>query len=202
MDDSMKIDILREVLNIGIGDAADSLSKIINAPVKISIPKIELIKIDDIPDFIEEKIKSTGVFVSQDFSGSIEGKVILAYSRQSANSLLVTVVKERRYGNNFSKSDISILEEIGNLIMVSCISTIVDVIETDVCFSLPVVSTNLAVEYFKLLSQRMQEYEHCIVATNRMEISDIVFESLIYILLSVSDLENMVETLYKKMKVK
>jgi len=63
----MTLDIIKEVVNVGIGDAAAALSALVNSRVIIEVPEIHIINAQDAPDFIQKEIRSLGVYISQDF---------------------------------------------------------------------------------------------------------------------------------------
>lgn len=195
--DSYSNDIIREVVNVGVGDAADALSKLVKSPVKISVPEISIIDIGEIAGFAEKEMKDIGVFISQEFTGEIKGRALLAYSRECSQSLLATIMSIDKEITALTKIEISTLEEIGNLILVSCISTIGDMIENPFSFELPMVSTSGGETFFRTLARKLQEDQKCIVAKNKMVVKEKMIEGYIFIFLRFSDINRIIESLKK-----
>ncbi|OQY57915.1 MAG: hypothetical protein B6245_14555 [Desulfobacteraceae bacterium 4572_88] len=59
-DNSDAFDIIREIMNIGIGEAADALSKLINARVTIKIPDVRIMQTRDVHKYIRDALESLG----------------------------------------------------------------------------------------------------------------------------------------------
>ncbi|MGH9260627.1 MAG: chemotaxis protein CheC, partial [Acidimicrobiales bacterium] len=49
---ALQIDALREVANIGAGHAATALSQMTNHRVMISVPRINIARLEEVPDLI------------------------------------------------------------------------------------------------------------------------------------------------------
>lgn len=62
LNDSEK-DALQELANIGAGHASTALSQMINKDVKMGIPKVEVISINDVSQHIESEKVVVGVFL-------------------------------------------------------------------------------------------------------------------------------------------
>lgn len=51
---ALQLDALREVANIGAGHAATALSQMINSTIMISVPTINVSRLEDVPPQISE----------------------------------------------------------------------------------------------------------------------------------------------------
>ncbi|MBD8972246.1 MAG: CheY-P-specific phosphatase CheC, partial [Clostridiales bacterium] len=49
---SMKLDVLREIGNIGAGNATTALSVMLNSGLKVEAPVVKMLDFDEIPDMI------------------------------------------------------------------------------------------------------------------------------------------------------
>jgi chemotaxis protein CheC len=196
--DLLRDDILQEVFNVGIGDAANALSMLVKSPVKIRVPEITVIEHAKLAAYVERELADIGVFISQQFGGSISGQAILAYSDKCSKSLLSAIMDVNKDIKSLAKIEISTLEEIGNLVIVSCLSTISDMIKNPISFSMPIVSTSGAEKFFCNLAQEIETYEQCIVAKNKMEVKEMEIEGYIFISLSFADINIIVNNLYSE----
>ncbi len=197
--DLLSTDIIKEVMNVGIGEAAFALSELVNAPVMIQVPDLRITEVANIPRYIDQEGQDLGVFISQDFHGIVEGKVLLSYSRACSISLVNLLFGDNKDAESLSNIDIATLQEIGNIIMVSCLSTISDMIEGRMTFTMPLVTAGLSDRYFMNLVQELEKFEQCILIKNEMVIKGHNIQGYIFVLLSFKDLQIIVEKLSKKM---
>lgn len=198
MYNNQSLDIIREVINIGIGDAADSLSKLVNIPVIIKLPDIHIMDTKEVNNYIKNELKSLGVYMSQNFSGTIKGKTILFYTKECSVSLLNAIYGDRIKTSSLTETGIVTLNEVGNIIMVSCISQLANLLETRISFDLPEVTVEISDNYFKNLLNDMGELDKSIIIKSEMAIKERDIQGYIFVLLSFKDFNFIVDTLKKK----
>ena len=187
MSDDLTLDIIREVINIGVGDAAAALSALVRSRVWIKTPDVHVIDSKDVPAFIRKEIRKLGVYISQDFKGGIRGKTLLFYSRESCNSLIKTLLQKDFVTVAMTDTAVATLQEIGNIIMVSCISTISDLIEDSFSFEIPDVTIEISEGYFQNIVEELGELDRTIVVRNQMVVKDKKIEGYIFLLLGFDD---------------
>ncbi|HWR57022.1 MAG TPA: chemotaxis protein CheC, partial [Negativicutes bacterium] len=49
---ALQLDALREIGNVGAGNAATALSQLINKKINMSVPKVSVAPIGDVPDLV------------------------------------------------------------------------------------------------------------------------------------------------------
>ena len=59
---ALELDALQETMNIGFGQAAAALSEVISMHVILSVPKIAILKTEDIPSFVQSEIEDPSAF--------------------------------------------------------------------------------------------------------------------------------------------
>ena len=97
MLDETKIDALKEVGNVGVGNAATALSKLISRNVEINIPDTSFIKISKFCEMAggEETIVNCLYIGMQ---GEIEGEAILFFNEKSTKNFIdLLMEKEKGY---------------------------------------------------------------------------------------------------------
>lgn len=114
--DDMHFDILREIGNIGAGNATTALSQMINAKVDMKVPKVELLDFRELPDIVGGA-ECIVVGILLELEGEINGMMMFVLERASAHRL-VNVLMGRNIDNfdDFTEMDLSALNEIGNII--------------------------------------------------------------------------------------
>lgn len=94
----LQLDALREIGNIGAGNAAIALSQLLNKKVMINVPQIKLLSINDISDS-EFMIApdEVSIAVSLKILGSLKGGMLVLFSQKSA-LLMIDVLLGRKAG--------------------------------------------------------------------------------------------------------
>lgn len=108
-------DVLKEIGNIGLGNATTALSKMLNRRIEMKIPQVDLVEINKLADLIggpENPV--VGILVT--LSGDISGMMMFAVEQFSARKLINLVLQQESQEERFSHMDFSVLKEIGNII--------------------------------------------------------------------------------------
>lgn len=80
-------DMLKEVANIGAGNAATSFSKMIDKEIAMSVPEIELIEMQDLP-LITGDEEDYIACVMINFKGEIQGKILIVLEIEAVEKIL------------------------------------------------------------------------------------------------------------------
>ena len=75
----LEIDALTEMVNIGVGRAANSLRDMVNEQVLLSVPKVNLVSRDTAIRTLGENEVSHLVGIHQVFEGEITGRAFLIF---------------------------------------------------------------------------------------------------------------------------
>jgi chemotaxis protein CheC len=192
-------DIIKEVVNIGIGEASFALSEMVESPVIIKMPDIHIVDSADIPRYFVEEIETISICISQTFHGRINGMLHLFYSKQCAISLLNMLLDENRAEASLTEAGIATLEEFGNIVLVSFISSISDMINGRLKFTIPLMTIDISDEYFQSLAEGLVGFDKSVIVKNEMTIKEKDVSGNLFMFLSFNDFELVVETLNKKM---
>jgi chemotaxis protein CheC len=144
MDDSMHLtelqrDAITELLNIGMGYAAFSLSQMLDDEVKLSIPSVELLLRQDAAAHIEADPYKRIVAIKQHFRGSFWGDVFLLFPKENSLDLVKALMKQELSQDMLTELEQDALMEVGNVILNSCLSTLADVLmKEEVASGLPI----------------------------------------------------------------
>lgn len=108
---SMQLDALREVVNIGTGNAATALSQLINKKVDITVPDVNIVPFDDIFTSIEGDEIVVGVIVR--ILGDAPGNILFIFEKETALELISMLMGyKEEYLNDMGNS---VLCEVGNI---------------------------------------------------------------------------------------
>jgi len=85
-----QLDVLREVGNIGAGNAATALSKLISKEIDMKVPQVKIIPFDEIADFVGGA-ESLVVCVFLRVLGNIPGNMFFIISVESAKKFAARI---------------------------------------------------------------------------------------------------------------
>lgn len=112
----LQLDALREIGNVGAGNAATALSQIINRKIDMSVPQVSILPLGDVPDVVGgPDVMVAGVYLR--VFGPAPGSILFLLPRDSAFYLVDTLMG-RSLGNTstLDEMDESALLEIGNIL--------------------------------------------------------------------------------------
>lgn len=111
----IQIDALREVGNIGAGNAAIALSQMVEKKVDLSVPKANILSLVRIPELVGgPEIPVAGVYLN--IEGDSNGSILLLLEKESAMSLASLMVTDRIAGPDPEEVKRSALQETGSIL--------------------------------------------------------------------------------------
>ncbi|CDQ40092.1 MULTISPECIES: chemotaxis protein CheC [Virgibacillus] len=139
-------DVLREIGNIGAGNAATSLSKLVNRRIDMQAPVIKMVNYEEIMGLIggPEEIITAIVFRIE---GEAPGTVYFILSVNEAENLIQEIIQKPEVKLSDSPSNtlaISVLEEVGNILTGAYISALSDLTQINMYPSVPYFSLDMA----------------------------------------------------------
>lgn len=116
----MQLDALREVGNIGTGNAATSLSQLVNNKIDMTVPAINIVPFDDIFSSIGGDEIVVGVIVR--VLGDTPGNILFVFDKETALKLVETLTGQKE--EYLSEMGNSVVQEIGNIVSSSYMNAI------------------------------------------------------------------------------
>jgi chemotaxis protein CheC len=112
---AIQISALKEVGNIGAGNAAIALSQMVDKKVDLSVPKATLLPLTGVPDLVggPETIVA-GIYLN--IAGDCSGSILLLLEKESANSLASLMVPEDMDAPDINVVKSSALQETGSIL--------------------------------------------------------------------------------------
>ncbi len=135
--DEIEMDAFKEVFNIGVGYAADSLSRMIKEAVILTIPELSLTCGKDA--IINRASPNTNEYsmVTQQFTGDLNADAVIMFPENKSIELVRLMVGEEILAEEMNAMEQETLTEIGNILLNSCISTISNTIGSQFQCSMP-----------------------------------------------------------------
>jgi len=202
MFDEQHLDIIQEVVNIGIGEAGAALADLVRRKVVLKVPDLKVVDNAGLGDYLAGEMESLGVYITQDFTGEVTGKSILCYSKEASMELIRTIMAKEVKVLSISDSERAMLEEIGNVILVSCLSAISNSLESRFRFNMPHVTLNGHVAHFRNFIGDLERFEHAVVIKTSMAVEETDITGYIFILLGIQDLRTVAHSMTERYAAK
>lgn len=137
------LDILKELGNIGSGNAATALAKMINKKIDMKVPKAKVLEFRDVADVLgNEEAPMVGIYFQM--SGDILGNMMFTLDIKSASSLLSMIFNKEEMDEKFDDMALSALAEIGNILTAAYINSLSNLTGLNIKISIPSVNIDMA----------------------------------------------------------
>lgn len=115
-------DILKEIGNIGAGNAMTALSQLLQCKVDMSVPQVRLLEFKDISAIMGgEELIMAGIYLGVE--GDITGSIMFLLEKEAARHL-VGKLMGMEMSEEFSEMEMSALQEVGNIITGSYLNSL------------------------------------------------------------------------------
>lgn len=138
-----QMDLLREIGNIGCGNATTALSSMLNRKISMKEPMVKLTDISSLDD-LAGGAENPVVAILMTITGDINGMMIFIMNRGSARHLANLVLGRDDVETHFDHMDFSALKEIGNIISGAYMTSLSTLLGISVRSSVPQVSCDMA----------------------------------------------------------
>lgn len=134
---SIQTDALTELINIGYGRAAGSLSELTGYRVNLEVPQISIVEIERVGPLVAQLLGGEIATVSQIFNGAISGNALLLLEEKSAIMLSRLLSDDSNLNNNFDANGREIITEVGNILLNACLGVFGNLLQVQVTFAVP-----------------------------------------------------------------
>ncbi|HAI69647.1 MAG TPA: chemotaxis protein CheC [Gammaproteobacteria bacterium] len=162
MDDNIQLEELQhdaiiELLNIGMGKAAASLSLMVNEEVKLSIPRLELLTRQEVANHLNTQPQQRIVAIKQYFHGPFWGEALLLFKLENSLELVRILIKDNLPSNLITELEADALMEVGNIILSACLSSLANNLTQELSNDLPLFVTGTVVEILEINASEKNE---------------------------------------------
>lgn len=138
-----QIDVLREVANIGAGNAATSLSTMLGIKIGMQIPNVRVVPFHQLADPVGG-VEASVVAIYFQLEGDFSGSMFVLMSEETAKDLLDTLFNRSTHKLPSNELEWSTLSEIGNIVAGSYLSALCDFTGLMVRPSIPYTTYDMA----------------------------------------------------------
>jgi chemotaxis protein CheC len=137
------LDALREISNVGMGNAATALSQMVSDTVDLHVPSVTLADIADVPDLIGGP-EQVVVGITMQIHGDARGNILLVFPEASAHSLVKQLLGRDFCATRFDEMGESTLKEVGNILASSYLGAMGQLLNLMLIPSIPAFAHDMA----------------------------------------------------------
>jgi chemotaxis protein CheC len=141
---SFHLDVLKEIGNIGAGNAATALAKMLDKRIDMKVPQIRVMKFIDVSDVLGgAETEVVGILLG--VQGDITGNILFVLDLQSAR-LLVNILMGKSADDTIEFDDMtcSALMEVGNILSGSYLSALSNLTNLKIMADVPGLAIDMA----------------------------------------------------------
>ena len=134
-----QIDALQELINIGVGEAANTLNHMLNSHIHLHVPLLSILSLQEARQKLTREIGNVIVSaVELAFIGPVTGLAQLVFTTESAAKLVTVAISEMPGFNDLDAVKIDTLVELGNILLNCVMGTISNTLRRPLRYSMPV----------------------------------------------------------------
>lgn len=126
------IDALGEIINIGVGRAAGSLSELIGTRIDLRVPIVQTVELT-----VADQMTESGMSIMQSFEGNVSGNALLLFPTDSGKKLAALL---GGYGSDAEIPELEVsgvLAEVGNIVLNGVLGSLSNAIGSDFIYTVP-----------------------------------------------------------------
>lgn len=138
--DAQQVATVEEVLNIGLGRAAVSLTNLLGSEVLLRASGVHLSNLNTgkALDIIKKSGEQNMVSVAQNVSGDLDTLALVLFAESAAVEIVQLMLFGKTEQNGVRKYEYEVMSEVGNIILNACVSAFSNMMHLSLGSSLPV----------------------------------------------------------------
>ena len=185
-------DALIELLNIGFGRAAASLSQLTGHRVLLEVPEVSIHLVSEVAEALERVVRTDVASVHQIFSGPVAGDALLILDNQGASMLKELLTNEPALPLSIDTSAREVITEVGNILLNACLGTFGNLLQVQVSFSVPHLSLESVGAILESLRINRRGLEYALIVHAGFRLREAEVKGYLVIVLSVASLDRLI----------
>lgn len=136
-------DVLKELGNIGAGNAMTALAQLLNCKVDMKVPQVRLLEFQDVGALIGgEELLMAGIYLGVE--GDITGSIMFLLEKNSAKHLISKLMGMEIANDEFGEMETSALMEVGNIITGAYLNSLATITNLKIYPTVPSICVDMA----------------------------------------------------------
>jgi len=188
-------DSLVELLNIGLGRAGASLSKLTQQRVLLEVPNVAIHPVTHLNLSLGKLVNERVASVHQVFSGPVAGDALLLLDPIAAATLTELLTDVPPLSMDLDPSSREVFTEVGNIVLNACIGTFGNMLEVPMAFSVPDVDVTDVHNVIDRMLESGDALRYALVITAGFRLRDSAVTGYVVIVLTVQSLKRLLDAL-------
>lgn len=136
-------DVLKEIGNIGAGNATTALAQLMGGKVDMTVPQVKLMEFRELGTTMggeDQAVAAVYLLVE----GDINGSIMFMMNLESVNAILEKMMGMKHEGEVYSEMEISAIKELGNIITGAYLNSIATLTNLTIYPSVPALAIDMA----------------------------------------------------------
>lgn len=196
-----QLDALQEFINIGVGRAASMLNEMLDCPIVLKIPIVEVFDTVGLQQKLEKRFNG-GYFstVRLRFSGQFSGTAELLFPTESASTLIAVLTGEDPDSPDLDAVKIGTLSEVGNIVINGVMGSISNLLGQHLRYTIPIYLED-TIQNLLLQNQQSDDRTVFLLAQTRFEIKQLEIIGDIILIFEVSSFSALIEAIDRELGV-
>ena len=156
----MQLDLLKELVNIGGGNAATSISQLIDKPVNMTVPVVDILEYDQVYEKIMAEDEMVNAVIMR-MLGDAEGVFLFIATDEILDNLVEMMLPEGIEADEEIRE--SVLKELVNILVNSYLNSISKTIDVNLLSSVPVMTVDMFGAVLSSLYIQLGQYDEHIM---------------------------------------
>lgn len=190
-------DALTELINIGFGRAAASLSKLTGHRVQLEVPQVMMCPVAELSDALRPYISGEIASVHQVFSGPVAGDALLVLDQRSGGILKELLTNEPALPLSIDASAREVIAEVGNILLNACLGMFGNLLKVQVSFAVPHVTLEGLEAVVQSVVIEREELRYALVVHAGFRLKNSAITGYLIIVLSVASIDRLIRAIEK-----
>ena len=184
-------DALTEVINIGFGKAAATLSALTGKRVILNVPEIFLVPPGEMDATLGQVLAGEVTTIHQIFTGKVSGNAVLILNQDSASILVDLVSGGPGEKRRLLASDREALQEIGNILLNAYVGSFGNILHLHIHFAAPQIQAENSTKLLDSITQDQADLSTLLLVRTEFVIGLGQISGYVLIIMGVESLENL-----------
>ncbi|ACB76221.1 chemotaxis protein CheC [Opitutus terrae] len=195
---SGQVDALTELINIGYGRAAGSLSELTGYRIALEVPQVAIHEIEALAPLLERVLRADCAAVSQAFDGPISGRALLMLDERAAAALSRLLIEDGVPGTRLDATAREVVTEVGNILLNACLGVFGNLLNVHVSFAVPQFHLESVTGVLKsVATEAAEQLRYALMIHTRFSIRTGDVNGYLVIILGVASLDTLLVELSK-----
>ncbi len=192
----MEKDALKELSSIGTGNAATSLSSMLNTNVSIKLPEVRILSFSDAIYALGDPEEAV-IAVLSEFNGDFEGLMMFILRMDFANTITTAMMGKQVFDySQLDEMSLSAITEVGNILMSSYINSLATLTGFNIAMDTPASSINMLGGLLNVAMVEVgYEADKLMLVTGQFKLGEIEHNASLLLVSGVSSVDKLMKKL-------